>query len=47
MIDKGLGFQLVPWSRSLGRRIGKHISGVMRGDGGVDWPFGRGRRLGY
>ena len=46
MIDNGLGFQLVPWSPSLDSQIGKHISGVMRGDGGVDWSFGRGRGLG-
>lgn len=46
MIDDGLGFQLVPWSPSLDRQIGKHISGVMRGDGGVDWSLGRGRGLG-
>ena len=46
MIDDGLGFQLVPWSPSLDRQIGKHISGVMRGDGGVDWALGRGRGLG-
>ena len=46
MIDDGLGFQLVPWSPSLDRQIGKHISGVMRAGGGVDWSFGRGRGLG-
>ncbi len=46
MIDDGLSFQLVPWSPSLDRQIGKHISGVMRADGGVDWSFGRGRGLG-
>ena len=46
MIDNALGFQLVPWSPSLDRQMGKHISGVMRGDGGVDWSFGRGRGLG-
>ncbi|MEE4452077.1 relaxase/mobilization nuclease domain-containing protein [Novosphingobium resinovorum] len=46
MVDNGLGFQLVPWSPSLDSQIGKHISGVMRGDGGVDWSFGRGRGLG-
>ncbi|MAC57591.1 MAG: type VI secretion protein [Novosphingobium sp.] len=46
MIDNGLGFQLVPWTPSLDRQIGKHISGVMRGDGGVDWSLGRGRGLG-
>ena len=46
MIDNALGFQLVPWSPSLDRQMGKHISGVMRGNGGVDWSFGRGRGLG-
>lgn len=46
MIDNALGFQLVPWSPSLDRQMGKHISGIMRGDGGVDWSFGRGRGLG-
>ncbi len=46
MIENALGFQLVPWSPSLDRQMGKHISGVMRGDGGVDWSFARGRGLG-
>ena len=46
MIDDGLGFQLVPWSPSLERNLGKHVSGVARGDGGVDWNFGRKRGLG-
>lgn len=46
MIDNGLGFALVPWSHSLDNQLGKHVSGVMRGDGGVDWSFGRGRGLG-
>ncbi|MDC7812806.1 relaxase/mobilization nuclease domain-containing protein [Sphingomonas koreensis] len=45
MIDDGLSFQLVPWTPSLDRQIGKHISGVIRGDGGVDWSLGRGRGL--
>jgi type IV secretory pathway VirD2 relaxase len=46
MIDDGLGFQLVPWSPSLERNLGKHISGVARADGGIDWNFGRQRGLG-
>ena len=46
MIDDGLGFQLVPWSPSLERHLGQHVSGVARGDGGVDWSFGRKRGLG-
>ena len=47
MIDDGLGFQLVPWSPSLERQLGQHVSGVSRGDGGVDWSFGRKRGLGF
>ena len=46
MIDGGLGFQLVPWSPSLESQLGKHVSGIARGDGGVDWSFGRKRGLG-
>lgn len=47
MIDDGLGFQLVPWSPSLEKQIGRHVSGVARDDGGVDWDFGRKRGLGF
>jgi hypothetical protein len=46
MIDDGLGFQLVPWSPSLEKQLGRHVSGVARDDGGVDWDFGRKRGLG-
>lgn len=46
MIDDGLGFQLVPWTPSLEKQLGRHVSGVTRGDGGVDWSFGRKRGLG-
>ena len=46
MIDDGLGFQLVPWSPSLEKQLGQHVSGVARGDGGIDWSFGRKRGLG-
>ncbi|KFI25453.1 relaxase/mobilization nuclease domain-containing protein [Paenirhodobacter enshiensis] len=46
MIDDGLGFQLVTWSPSLDKQIGRHVSGVARDDGGVDWDFGRKRGLG-
>lgn len=45
MIDDGLGFQLVPWTPSVEKHIGQHISGVARADGGVDWSFGRKRGL--
>lgn len=46
MLDDGLGFQLVPWSPSLERHLGRHVSGIARGDGGVDWSFGRKRGIG-
>ncbi|MEZ2329025.1 relaxase/mobilization nuclease domain-containing protein [Mesorhizobium sp. RCC_202] len=46
MIDDGLGFQLVPWTRSLERHLGNHVSGVVRADGGADWSFGRKPGLG-
>ncbi len=46
MIDDGLGFQLVPWTPSLETQLGRHVSGIARGDGGIDWSFGRKRGLG-
>jgi type IV secretory pathway VirD2 relaxase len=44
--DGGLGFSLVPWQPVLDNRIGQHISGLMRNDGGIEWSFGRKRGLG-
>lgn len=46
MIDDGMGFQLVPWSPSLEKRLGRQVSGVVRPDGSVDWSFTRKRGLG-
>ncbi|MBR1025075.1 DUF3363 domain-containing protein [Bradyrhizobium viridifuturi] len=46
MIDDGLGFLLVPWTPSLEKQLGRHVSGVARADGGIDWGFGRNRGLG-
>jgi hypothetical protein len=46
IIDDGLGFQLVPWTPSLEKQLGRHVSGVARADGGIDWGFGRNRGLG-
>ncbi len=45
MLDDGLGFQLVPWSPSLEKQLGRHVSGVAT-PGGVDWSFGRKKGLG-
>jgi hypothetical protein len=44
--DGGLGFSLVPWQSALDKRIGQHISGLMRNDGGIEWSFSRKRGLG-
>jgi hypothetical protein len=46
MIDNGLGFQLVPWSRELEKRFGQHVTGVVKDGGGIEWSFGRKRDLG-
>lgn len=46
MIDDGLGFELVPWSPSLEKQRGREVSGIMRGDGGIEWSFTRKRGLG-
>jgi uncharacterized protein DUF3363 len=45
MIENALGFQLVPWQPTLEKRIGQHISGLQRDDGGIEWTFGRNRGL--
>lgn len=46
MLDDGLGFQLVPWTPALEKHLGRHVSGVARADGGIDWSFARKRGLG-
>ncbi|MGA0603868.1 relaxase/mobilization nuclease domain-containing protein [Caulobacter sp. KR2-114] len=45
MIDDGLGFQLVPWSRQLERHLGDTVSGTLTPGGGVEWTLGRKRGL--
>ncbi|MFV0383437.1 DUF3363 domain-containing protein, partial [Paracoccus sp. (in: a-proteobacteria)] len=44
--DGGPGFQLVPWSREIEPKLGRHVSGVVRSGGGIDWSLGRKRGLG-
>ena len=46
MIDDGLGFQLVPWSPILEKKLGQHVAGAARDDGGIEWSLGRKRGLG-
>ena len=45
MIDSGLGFQLVPWSPSLEKKLGQEVSGLVRNGSSVDWSFGKKRGL--
>lgn len=45
MIENGLGFQLVPWQPLFEKRIGQHITGLQRDDGGIEWTYGRNRGL--
>jgi hypothetical protein len=42
IIDDGIGFEPVPWQLVLD----KHITGIMRSAGGIEWSFGRKRGLG-
>ena len=46
MIDTGLGFQLVPWSRAIETKLGQRVSGVAKAGGGIEWSIGRKRDLG-
>ncbi len=46
MIDNGLGFQLVPWSDTLAKRLGQQVDGIPVPGGGIDWTLGRSRGLG-
>ena len=43
--DGGLGFQLVPWSREIERKLGQHVAGAVKDGGGIEWGFGRKRGL--
>jgi type IV secretory pathway VirD2 relaxase len=45
MIDNGLGFALVPWTPEIDRHLGRHVAGVARESGGIEWNFGRKRGL--
>jgi type IV secretory pathway VirD2 relaxase len=46
MIDDGLGFQLVPWSPSIEKQLGKHVTGVAGIGAGMRWNFGKRRGIG-
>lgn len=42
IIEKSREFTLVPWRPVLERTLGKHVSGLMRGEG-ISWTLGRRR----
>jgi type IV secretory pathway VirD2 relaxase len=46
MIDDALGFQLVPWSPILEKKLGQHVSGTAKDSGGIEWSLERKRGLG-
>jgi hypothetical protein len=46
MVEDGLGFQLVPWTRGLQERLGQDVQGTLNPGGGVDWSLGRKRGIG-
>lgn len=39
------GFQLVPWTPALEKRLGQEVSGRVRDGGGIDWGFARKRGM--
>jgi type IV secretory pathway VirD2 relaxase len=45
IIDNGLGFALVPWTPTLEKHLGRHVSGIAKDGGGIEWGFGRKRGL--
>lgn len=45
MIDDGIGFQLVPWSPPLEKRLGRNVAGLVKDSGGIAWSLGRERGL--
>ncbi|MFM8859488.1 MAG: DUF3363 domain-containing protein [Methylocystis sp.] len=46
VLDDGLGFSLVPWTPSLEKFRDRHVYGMTRSDGGIDWRRERERGLG-
>jgi type IV secretory pathway VirD2 relaxase len=45
MIDDGLGFQLVPWTRALEPRLDQEVLGTMKPTGRVAWSLGKTRGI--
>lgn len=45
VLEDGMGFRLVPWSRGLENKLGQTLSGVSRDNGRIDWSHGLKRGL--
>jgi type IV secretory pathway VirD2 relaxase len=45
MLDDGLGFQLVPWSKALDDQLGRELTGTLLPGGKVEWSLGRSKGL--
>lgn len=43
LIENTREFTLVPWRPVLERNLGKQVSGIAKGDGGISWTLGRQR----
>ncbi|HTU10991.1 MAG TPA: DUF3363 domain-containing protein [Allosphingosinicella sp.] len=43
LVENSREFTLVPWRPVLENQIGREVSGVVRGSGGIDWTLGRQR----
>jgi len=45
MLEDGVGFTLVPWRPFIGKRLGRPLSAIVRGEH-VSWEFGKRRGIG-
>jgi type IV secretory pathway VirD2 relaxase len=45
VIANGLGFNLVPWTPSIERQIGREVSGLVRPGGSIEWSSSRRRGI--
>lgn len=43
LVENSREFTLVPWRPMLEKQIGREVSGVMQGSGGISWTLGRQR----
>jgi hypothetical protein len=43
LVENSREFTLVPWRPVLEKQIGREVSGIVRGSGGIDWTLGRQR----